>query len=456
MKEIGAHLSNPATRFQPMRIAVASGHGCGKSSMISMICNWALSTCPDTRIVVTANTEGQLQTKTVPELTKWANLAITKDWFSTTATAIVSRQEGHERSWRLDAIPWSVNSPESFAGLHNQGKRIVVIFDEASNIDDKIWEVTEGALTDSGTEILWIAVGNPTRASGRFRETFRAHRRLWHTCHIDSRTVEGCNRQYLDQMIATYGEDSDIAKVRVRGLFPSASSRQLIATDVVQAARKRQVQTLPSDPLIFGLDCARYGDDESVLAIRCGRDARSRQWKRWNQVDAMTLAGDVAIEAARFKPDAIFVDAGNIGAAIVDRLRQLSVANVYEVWFGGKGREVDWATGIRVRSANKRAEMWTSMRAWLEGAAIPDDEGLEADLTAPEYGYAADQVSIQLERKEDMRRRGLPSPDDADALCLTFAEPVMPRLMSPLQGWTPLSQRPPTAADDLYAELREA
>lgn len=140
----------------------------------------------------------------------------------------------------------------------------------------------------------------------------------------------------------------------------------------------------------------------------------------------MTLAGDIALEAKRWKPTAIFVDAGNIGAAVIDRLRQLGVQNVHEVWFGGKGRDAELEPGIRVRTANKRAEMWTRMRAWLRSGAIPDCDELEADLVAPEYSYASDQTSIQLESKKEMKARGMPSPDDADALACTFAQPVMP------------------------------
>lgn len=427
MAVIGTHLTNPATRHTPLRIARASGHGIGKSALIAMLIKWGLDTGVDTRIVATANTESQLLTKTAPEIVKWHNLSITRDWFRPTATALVSTAPGHERSWRSDLVTWSVTNTEAFAGLHNQGKRIILIFDEASGIAAKVWEVALGALTDEETEILFLAFGNPTLNSGPFRECFGRHRHLWNAGQIDSRSVEGTNKAYLDELVATYGEDSDIVRVRVRGQFPSASSMQFIGTDIVDIARAREVQGITMDPVIFGLDCARFGDDHSTLAIRCGRDARSRPWKRWHRVDAMALAGDVALQAQAFKPDAIFVDAGNIGAAVVDRLRQLGVENVYEVWFGAKGRDALWAGDLRVQTANKRSEMWTNMRGWLAGGAIPDEETLAADLTGVEYGYAADQVSILLEKKEHMKARGLGSPDDADALALTFAEPVMPR-----------------------------
>ena len=431
MAAIGSHLTNPETRFTPCRIARASGHGIGKSALIAMLVKWGLDTGINTRIVITANTESQLLTKTAPEIIKWHNLSHTRDWFRATATALVSTEPGHDRSWRSDLVTWSVSNTEAFAGLHNQGKRIILVFDEASGIPSKVWEVALGALTDEETEIIFLAFGNPTHNTGPFRECFGRFRNLWDAKQIDSRDVEGTNKAYLDELVETYGEDSDIVRVRVRGQFPSSSSMQFIGTALVDAARVRPPYPLISDPIIFGLDCARFGDDHSTLAIRHGRDARTRPWKRWHKQDSMTLAGDVALQAQLHCPDAIFVDAGNIGAAVIDRLRQLGVPNVHEVWFGGQGREAHWSGEMRVKTANKRSEMWTNMRGWLEGGAIPDEEILATDLTGVEYGYAADQVSIQLEKKEHMKARGLASPDDADALALTFAEPVMPLTIQP-------------------------
>ncbi|WP_034159081.1 terminase [Sphingomonas sp. ERG5] len=460
LNTIGAHLADPATRHVPCRIARASGHGIGKSALIAMVVKWALDTCIDTRIILTANTESQLLTKTAPELAKWANLALTADWFRITATAIASIVKGHERSWRADLVTWSTSNTEAFAGLHNQGKRIVLIFDEASGIDAKVWEVALGALTDEQTEIIFLAFGNPTQGSGTFRSLFGKLRELWNTAQIDSRDVEGTNKSYLDELVATYGLDSDIVRVRVLGQFPSASSMQFIARETVAAARTRDPgPMLGTDPVIFGVDCARFGDDHSTLAIRCGRDARSRGWRRWHHMDSMTLAGDIALEAARWKPDAIFVDAGNIGAAVIDRLRQLLPDTlVSEVWFGStRVREASWgaggSAGARIRVANKRAEMWTNMRHWLESGCIPDHQGLEDDLTGPEYGFDAGQA-VMLEKKDHMKARGLASPDDGDALACTFAEPVQPRAVP---GWLDPSRygrgRGGSEEGDLYADL---
>jgi hypothetical protein len=362
-----------------------------------------------------------------------------------------SLQAGHAKSWRTDLVTWSEKSTEAFAGLHNMGKRIVLKFDEASGIIDKIWEVSMGALTDEDTEILWLAFGNTTKNTGAFRECFGKSRALWKTKQIDSRTVEGTNKAYLQEIVDTYGEDSDIARVRVRGQFPSSSSMQFIGTDLVAGAQQRELpEALPSDPVVFGVDCARFGDDKSVLAIRCGRDARSRPWKTWEHMDSMTIAGDIALQAKRWHPEAIMVDAGNIGGAVIDRLRQLLGPDipVIEVWFGGEGKQTELDPGITVRTKNKRALMWTKMRHWLARGCIPDTQQLEDDLVGPEYGFDSNQA-IQLERKEDMKKRGLSSPDYADALACTFAEDIAPRSMPQYLNPENYGNQP----DSRYSEL---
>lgn len=409
--------------------AVASGHGPGKSALVAWLILWALSTFADTKGVVTANTEVQLRTKTWPELAKWHRLFIARHWFNFTATALYSADPDHEKTWRVDAIAWSERNTEAFAGLHNQGKRIVVIFDEASAIPDVIWETTEGALTDADTEIIWCAFGNPTRNTGRFRECFGRYRHRWHTHQVDSRTARLTNKTQIQQWIDDYGEDSDFVRVRVRGVFPRAGSMQFIASDVAEAAMtdEREVSGTLEDALIFGVDVARFGDDQSVIYFRRGRDARSIPPIKLRGVDTMTLAARVMDEAKNRQPDAIFVDGGGVGGGVIDRLRMLHQP-VIEVQFGGKPDRSQNSQDGQVIYANKRAEMWGLMRDWLRGGWIPNDLDLLADLTGVEYGYVLKDGldAIQLEKKADMKKRGLASPDSADALALTFAYAVAP------------------------------
>jgi hypothetical protein len=410
----------------PALMARASGHGVGKSTVAAWVLHWALSTMPDARVILTANTENQLRTKSWPEVAKWMRLAINSHWFRTTATAVYSADVEHERLWRADAIPWSEENTEAFAGLHNKGRRVVLLFDEASAISDKIWEVSEGALTDEDTEIVWLAFGNPTRNTGRFRECFGRFRHRWDHAHIDARDVEGTNKTQIESWLRDYGEDSDFFRVRVRGIFPHAGSLQFIASDLVEAAVSREVLLVRDEPLIMGVDVARFGDDASVIRFRRGRDARTIPPIKLRGADTMQLAARIADESARFRVDQIFIDGGGVGGGVVDRCRQIGL-RVTEVQFGAKSDRAPVGQDRAIGYANKRAEIWASLRDWLAGGAIDSDPELIADLTGIEYGYVLRDGldAIQLERKEDMKRRGLASPDDGDALALTFAYPVI-------------------------------
>jgi hypothetical protein len=407
--------------------STASGHGIGKSAQVAMITAWAMSTMPHCRMVITAGTDTQLRTKTQPEIAKWFRMLICSHWFEVHATKISHKQ--HPTSWRCDFIPWSEKNPEAFAGLHNKGRRIVVIFDEASQIAENIYETVMGALTDAGTQILWLLYGNPTRNTGSFRETFGKMRHRWKTRQIDSRTVPGTNKALLQQWVDDYGEDSDLVRVRVRGVFPRASTLQFIPNDIVQAARVRNVEANFTDPIVLGVDVARFGDDQSVIVPRRGRDAKSRKWRRFRNVDTMTLASEVARAAREEDADAIFIDGGGLGAGVVDRVRQLDLprgCQVYEINFGGKP-DGGWPTAAdEVKVRNKATEMAAQTRTWLKGGAIPDEQEIEDDLCGREYGYDS-EGAIVLERKDDMKKRGLSSPDNGDGLNLTFAYPVAQR-----------------------------
>lgn len=415
--DIANHLQGPI-RFQPLLIAVSSGHGIGKSAGIGMIVNWGLSTCEDCKIVVTANTEGQLRTKTSPEIGKWQRLSITSHWFDPQSSSVSSKDKDHTKTWRADMVPWSDNNTEAFAGLHNKGKRIIVIFDEASAISDKIWEVTEGALTDEDTEIIWIAFGNPTRNIGRFRECFRRFKHRWITRQIDSRTVEGTNKEQIAKWAADYGEESDFFKIRVRGMFPSMSSRQFISEADVTAAygRKLRPEQYSFAPKILTCDPAWEGDDELVISIRQGLAFRILERMPKNDNDLI-----VAAKLARWEDeehaDAVFIDAG-YGTGIKSAGDGLG-RDWTLVWFQSASNDIG--------CLNKRAEMWKLARDWLkEGGAISEDPTLRDELQAPEQVPRLDG-KLQIESKKEMKARGVPSPNRADSLVISFAFPVTKR-----------------------------
>lgn len=393
------------------------------SAFISMLINWGMSTCEDCKVVVTANTDNQLRTKTWPEIIKWSNLAITKEWFTCTATAMYSNDPGHDKRWRADAIPWSEHNTEAFAGLHNERKRIIVVFDEASNIADLVWEVAEGALTDEDTEIIWVAFGNPTRNTGRFRECFRKYRHRWKCAQIDSRTVEGTNKQQLQKWVDDYGEDSDFVKVRVRGIFPDASELQFIPTGLTDEAMKRVVTAgqVAHAPVIIGVDPAYSGVDDAVIYLRQGLHSKVL-WTGNKTTDDLIMAKRIADFEDQYQADAVFIDFG-YGTGLK------SIGDGWgRTWqlipFGGGSTDP--------QMLNKRGEMFNSCKTWLKLGGALDDQETADDLSAAEYKVRVDG-KIVIEPKEDIKERLGRSPGKGDALLLTFAFPVTKRLRIPGQ-----------------------
>lgn len=416
LTDIGTHLSNPATRHTPLRIAVASGKGIGKSALIAQILGWGTSTCKGCRSTVTANTKGQLDTKTVPEATKWFNMMINADWWDVMKTSIKAKDPKQEANWRIDFMPWSIQNPQAFAGLHNIGKRIIVVMDEASTIPNVIWEVIDGVATDANTEIIIIAFGNPTENTGRFRECFGSQKHLWKHYQIDSRNVPSTNKKELNDLVEVYGEDSDWVRVNIKGEFPRAASSQFISGESVDLCRKYKAVIHPDMPKIMSIDVARFGDDESVIGIRQGRSFKICQ--RYSGQDLYVMTGHAEEWINKEKPDAIVVDADGLGAGLFDNIKGRGHGR------SGNCQLVEFHGGRRPRNEikffNRRAEVWSLMKDNLtSGMQIPDSPEFSDDLTGVRYGFTAKQ-QIQLERKEDMKSRGLSSPDMGDCLAMSF------------------------------------
>jgi hypothetical protein len=415
LEDVGRHMREGDGRAY--QSAIASGHGIGKGAVTAWLILHQMACRKNLNGVVTANTKQQLETKTWRELALWHSRSLIKPMFEWTATKFyhVSSPE----TWYVSAIPWSERNSEAFAGQHGE---VLVIYDEASSIPDCIYDVSEGAMTTPGA--MWFTFGNPTRNTGRFRESFGKFKHRWNTRQIDSRTCKMTDKRKLNQWVEDFGEESDFVKVRVRGSFPSASSMQFISGDLVDDAQEREAKCFLEEPLIIGVDVARFGDDASIVALRRGRDARTIEWSKYRSIDTMQLAARVAEIVKLHQADTVFVDGGGVGGGVVDRLRQLHV-DCIEVNFGSKAEDA--------RYNNKRAEMWGNMRDWLQGGAIPTDRELVDDLIGVEYGFTPTN-KIQLEKKEDMKKRGLASPDLADALALTFAYPVAPKGMPKQRG----------------------
>lgn len=419
MDEIGRRLkAGESTTYESIQIAIASGHGIGKSCLVSWLILWAMATCSDTKCVVTANTENQLKTKTWAELSKWHNLCAYKSWFTLTATALISAFDSKKLTWRADQIAWSERNTEAFAGLHNAGRRVLLIMDEASGIPNNIWDVSRGALTDEDTEIIWLAFGNPTRNLGAFSDCFGKLKHRWINKKIDSRSVPGTNKKQIDEWAQDYGEDSDFFRVRVRGEFPSASANSLLGPDDIDASMSKQYPPGSQDhaAIILGVDVARQGDDSSAIATRRGMCMSPIRMMRIP--DTMLVASQVSQEISRIRADACFVDeSGGYGAGVVDALRQINQDPI-GVQFAGKP--------LDPRYFNKRSEMYFELAKWVKnGGQLPVDEELKEELCATEYRFVGDKFRIV--DKDEIKSILGRSPDKADAAALTFAYPVVPK-----------------------------
>jgi hypothetical protein len=408
------------TPVPAIRLAISSGHGIGKSTLVAWLVCWIMSTRPNCQGTVTANTFSQLETKTWASITKWMKLCITAHWFEIGASKIY--RKGKRESWFVAAQTCREENSESFAGQHAADSSSFYVFDEASNIPDKIWEVAEGGLTDG--EPYFFAFGNPTRNDGKFhRVTFGSERDgRWLTRSIDSRDSSVTNKGEIEAWEKEYGEDSDFFRVRVKGIPPRASDLQFIDSERVYEASKRRAQVLRGEPLIVGIDIARGGGDSNCFMFRRGLDARSITSIRVpgeETRDSMILVSKIIeVLERRFDgqpPDIAFLDGSGVGGPIPDRLKQLGWKNVHEVQFGGKPPDRHYL--------NMRSFMWDRMKEWLLKGSISDDPQLHIDLCGPQFGHNK-QDQLVLEAKENMKKRGLHSPDAADALALTFARPV--------------------------------
>jgi len=414
---------------QAIQLATASGHGVGKSALVSMLILWAFTTYPDCRGVVTANTETQLKTKTWAELGRWFNLCwFTRDHFVLNATSLVSKDPSRERTWRIDMIAWSETNPEAFAGMHNRGKRLLIIFDEASAIADIIWETIEGATTDSDTQIIWLVFGNPTRNSGRFRECFAdgKHADMWRSRQLDSRTVAITNKSRFERWAKIYGEDSDWFRVRVKGQFPRVGEMEFFIKSDIDAAMApdREVFVDAATPLAIGVDVARFGRNNSVIYPRKGRDGRSMEIKRYSGISTTELANRVHDCYVQWRPDGIFIDGGGVGGGVVDQCRNQRLF-VWEVQFGGK----DDITGTTFNNtgekyANKRSAMYGAAREWMRTGMLPDSPELRTAMLAIKYTFNK-KDEIQLVSKEDLLDENPDLDlDTLDAFVLTFGGPL--------------------------------
>jgi hypothetical protein len=427
LSELAEHIksNNGKVDFDTFRMATSSGRGIGKSALVSWLVLWMLTTRIGSTTIVSANSEAQLRSVTWAEITKWLSMAMNTHWFEVSATRVMPAKWLTElverdlklgtRYWGVEGRLWSAENPDSYAGVHNFSG-VMLVFDEASGIDDSIWSVAAGFFTENTPNRFWLAFSNPRRNSGYFYETFHAKRDFWRNKIVDARTVENTDKNVYQQIIDEYGADSSQAHVEVYGQFPSASDDQFIPAHVVDDAMAREKYKDLTAPIVIGVDPARFGSDSTVIAVRQGRDII--EIKKHKGDDTMETVGRIIEAIEEYKPALINIDEGGLGAGVVDRLKEQRY-KIRGVNFANKAKNP-------MMYGNKRAEMWGDMREWLKSASIPKDRYLKTDLISP-LMKPDSKGAIFLESKKDMKMRGLASPDAADAIALTFAYPVAHR-----------------------------
>lgn len=395
------------------RITIRSGHGVGKTTGLSwlIICH-GLTRFPQ-KTVCTAPTSSQLFDALASEVKAWMKKLppLVLDLFEIQVDQIKLRAAPEESFIAFRTS--KPETPEAMAGVHSDN--VLLICDEASGIPDPVFEAAAGSM--SGENATTVLAGNPVRTTGLFFDTFHKLREKWQWRHISCIGHPRISADFIDDMKRRYGEDSNAYRVRVLGEFPTGDDDTVIPFELMEASLKRDVRaTLVKE--IWGVDCARFGNDTSALARRKGNTLVKpvEEKKGW---DTMRLAGWVKSEyddmALDNKPSEILVDSIGIGAGVTDRLIELGLP--------ARGINVSESSSLfSERYLNMRAELWFTGKDWFQAkdCNLNGDEALGAELVAPRFKYTS-SGKIQVESKEDMKKRGLKSPNRADAFLLTLA-----------------------------------
>lgn len=394
------------------RVSVRSGHGVGKSTTVAILCIWYLLTRYPVKIVITAPTSAQLFDALFAEIKRWVNvLPVQVQQLLNVKSDRVEIAAAPETGF-ISARTSRAESPEALQGIH--ADNVLLIADEASGVPEAVFEAAAGSM--SGEEACTILLGNPTRSSGFFFDTHNRLKDQWWTRRVSCVDSPRVSAAYVEEMKLRYGEESNAYRVRVLGEFPLSDDDTVIPMHLIEAAMARDLVEDDKAPAIWALDVARFGTDRSALAKRRGQVIT--EIKRWAGLDLMQLTGAVVAEyqaqPTHLRPVEILVDSIGLGSGVVDRLRELKLP--------ARGVNVSESPSMKGTYQNLRAELWFATKAWLEqrGCKLPRDEDLMAELAGPRFKFSS-SGKLQVESKDDMRKRGLRSPDLADAVCMTMA-----------------------------------
>lgn len=407
------------------RVSIRSGQGVGKTAFEAALIVWFLCSRPNPKVVCTAPTRQQLHDVLWAEVAKWLERSMVKNLLKWTKTKVY--MIGHEQRWFATAR--TATKPENMQGFHEDYMLFVV--DEASGVKDDIMEAILGTL--SGDENKLVMCGNPTRTSGTFYDSHHKDRGDYRAHKVSSRDSRRTNKKNIEMLERKYGKDSDVVRVRVDGDFPRAEPDTFIPLELAEAAAMREVYLqedrsldIPETaPLEIGVDVARFGDDETDIVPRIGNLVPFI--RSYTKQDTMVTAGWVIATAKELmrtygRPRCtVKIDDDGVGGGVTDRVREVVreeglYIDVDDCHNGGKANDHD-------HYENWGTEAWATVRDLLQAGdiQIPNDEDLIGQLSTRKYSITS-KGRIILESKQDMKKRGLRSPDRADALVLAFAK----------------------------------
>ena len=408
------------------KMSVRSGHGTGKSTSASWAMLWYVLLRFPNKVVVTAPTSGQLFDALFAELKRWINeLPKQLQPMLTVKSDRVELAAAPSEAF-ISARTSRAETPEALAGVHSEN--VLLVVDEASGVPEKVFEAAAGSM--SGHSATTILLSNPTRSSGTFYESQTRLAGSWWTRRwscVDSPLV---SEEFVDEMRLRYGEDSNAFRIRVLGEFPLADDDTIIPFHLVESAMHRDIEVTPDQKPIWAVDPARFGTDRTAFCKRVGNVVT--EIKSWQGVDLMGTVGRVMAEYEALplsqRPSEILVDSIGVGGGVVDRLRELGAPV--------RGVNVSEVPSMGQTYNNLRTELWFKTKAWLEDRSckIPDNDDLLADLTGIRYAFTS-SGKMQAESKDAMKRRGLKSPDLADAVCLTMASDAITALSGRSSRW---------------------
>ena len=408
------------------KMSVRSGHGTGKSTTSSWAMLWYVLLRFPNKVVVTAPTSGQLFDALFAELKRWINeLPPQLQVLLTVKSDRVELSAAPAEAF-ISARTSRAETPEALAGVHSEN--VLLVVDEASGVPEKVFEAAAGSM--SGHSATTVLLSNPTRSSGTFFESQTRLADTWWTRRWSCVESPLVSEEFVDEMRARYGEDSNAFRIRVLGEFPMADDDTIIPFHLADSAIKRDIEIPEDTKPIWGLDVARFGADKTALCKRYGNVVT--EITSWQGLDLMQTVGRVMAEyeglAPSMRPSEILVDSIGVGGGVVDRLRELGAPV--------RGINVGEAPAMGKTYMNLRAELWFKTKGWLEDRSckLPNDDQLLAELTSIRYGFTPGG-KMKAESKDDMRKRGLKSPDLADALCLTMASDAATALSGSMSTW---------------------